>query len=141
MTMSNPGEVSAEARDFTEGFLREARNAWVTTPDDGLGYLHAMPPGGWDAAELAGVGQGKWELERARLACGITAGGIEPAPRLVTPRPRCEGCCAATGMPPGDGSPRNDGASRRFLGLPPQAPDGAAPRAGAAPARGEATGR
>jgi hypothetical protein len=53
-----------------------------------------------------------------RLACGQTAAYVY-LPGLFTRQvaQRCTGCCRATGMPQGKGSPKNDDECRALLGL------------------------
>jgi hypothetical protein len=55
-----------------------------------------------------------------RLACGRRAAWVS-IPGVLTRlgAPRCTGCCRATGLPPGVGSPKNDDACRAILGLTP----------------------
>lgn len=54
-----------------------------------------------------------------RLDCGRTVVFVS-IPGLFSRmgKPRCKRCCRATGMPEGDGSPKNDDACRKLLGLP-----------------------
>lgn len=53
-----------------------------------------------------------------RLACGRTAGAVS-IPGLFTRMgaPRCIGCCAVVGYPPGKGSPKNDESCRPIVGM------------------------
>lgn len=53
-----------------------------------------------------------------KLSCGRTA-AVVTIPGLFTRMGalRCEGCCRATGMPQGKGSPKNDDACRQLLEL------------------------
>lgn len=61
-----------------------------------------------------------------KLKCGRTAGSIA-IPGLFTRMGamRCTGCCRATGMPPGKGSPKNDDQCRPMIGLPPNGQEAA----------------
>jgi hypothetical protein len=57
-----------------------------------------------------------------RLACGRRAKWVSiPGVFTRMGADRCTGCCRATGLPPGAGSPKNDPACRELLGLPPSA--------------------
>jgi hypothetical protein len=55
-----------------------------------------------------------------RLACGRSAAWVS-IPGVLTRlgAPRCTGCCRATGIPPGVGSPKNGDACRTILGMDP----------------------
>jgi hypothetical protein len=55
-----------------------------------------------------------------RLACGRSAAWVS-IPGVLTRlgASRCTGCCRATGLPPGVGSPKNDDACRAILGMGP----------------------
>jgi hypothetical protein len=58
-------------------------------------------------------------LSPVRLACGRTAASLWiPGMFSRMGAERCKGCCRATGMPAGKGSPKNDDACRAILGLP-----------------------
>jgi hypothetical protein len=54
-----------------------------------------------------------------RFACG-RVGAYASIPGLLSRmgKPRCQGCCRATGLPEGVGSPKNDDECRALLGLP-----------------------
>lgn len=67
-------------------------------------------------ADMAGL----WAVSHpVRLACGRTAAALFiPGIGSRLSLPRCTGCCRATGMKPGIGSPKNDDACRAVLGLP-----------------------
>jgi hypothetical protein len=53
-----------------------------------------------------------------RLACGRLAASVSiPGPFTRMGADRCIGCCRATGLPQGVGSPKNDPACRQILGL------------------------
>jgi hypothetical protein len=62
--------------------------------------------------------------EPVRLACGINVTTIH-IPGMFTRgfagggAPRCIRCCKATGLPQGNGSPKNDTECRRLLGMDP----------------------
>lgn len=54
-----------------------------------------------------------------RLDCGRMVVSVSiPGVFSRMGKPRCKRCCASTGIPEGTGSPKNDGACRRILGLP-----------------------
>lgn len=75
---------------------------WVDLPDDQLRDLE-------DECVVTGP---------VVLACGRTAASVS-IPGLFTRlgASRCVGCCRVVGLPPGVGSPKNDAACRRILGL------------------------
>lgn len=80
--------------------------------------LHALPCGPWTLAQAEDIAW-QWMISGpVRLACGRTA-ALVCIPGLFTRlgAPRCRGCCRATGLPPGLGSPKNDDACRAVLGL------------------------
>lgn len=71
------------------------------------------------AEDLAAVPE-YWAIPHpVRLSCGRTAASLR-IPGIFTRMSalRCTGCCRATGMPAGKGSPKNDDACRALLGLP-----------------------
>lgn len=61
-----------------------------------------------------------WSIQHpVKLACGRTANSLHiPGVFTRMSAMRCVGCCRATGMPQGKGSPKNDDACREFLGMP-----------------------
>jgi hypothetical protein len=81
--------------------------------------LHALQYGPWTQEQAADIAFG-WRLSGpVRLACGRTAAvACIPGVSFRLGLPRCAGCCRATGMPAGAGSPKNDDACRVILGLP-----------------------
>jgi hypothetical protein len=66
-----------------------------------------------------------WDGDPAdgETACGIKA--LLTIPGLSSPMsdPRCPACCQATGMPEGNGSPKNDDACRVILWPPTTEPE------------------
>jgi hypothetical protein len=61
-----------------------------------------------------------WSIQHpVRMVCGRVAKSLH-IPGIFTRMGawRCTGCCRATGMPQGKGSPKNDNACRELLGLP-----------------------
>jgi len=82
---------------------------WLICPSGSVlhhGQLDSPPDD--TSATLAAAG---------RTTCGVRT--VLAVPGIVTrmAAPRCRRCCAATGMPSGVGSPKNDPACRRLLGL------------------------
>lgn len=70
------------------------------------------------AEQLSTVPEYMAALGPIRLACGRVASRVA-IPGIFTRMGamRCTGCCRATGMPQGKGSPKNDDACRKVLGL------------------------
>ena len=101
--------TSAPAEDA----LAIIRYSWLVTRR--WNRLHYAALTAEDAAELLDEGGLDGPL---RLACGRTAAWA-CIPGLFTRMggQRCTGCCRATGMLPGKGSPKNDRACRELLGL------------------------
>jgi len=96
-------------------FIEIGRFDWFVTP--GGHRLHAVLT--FTAAHRAEIAR-DWQVRSAvQLACGRTASGAW-IPGMFTRAGalRCAGCCRATGLPPGRGSPKNDPACRALLGLP-----------------------
>lgn len=59
-----------------------------------------------------------WCLTDVTTACGRhTERAFIPGIFTRISAPRCARCCAETDLPPGIGSPKNDDACRRILGL------------------------
>jgi len=81
----------------------------------------------WNRLHWAEIGSEYWAgiamdwcvTEPIRLACGRTAAWLS-IPGMFTRMgaQRCTGCCRVLGYPVGKGSPKNDDACRRILGLP-----------------------
>lgn len=99
-------------------FAAIIRADWVVTRS--WRRLHALPYGPWTQEQAAEI-TFEWRLPGpVRLACGqIAVMACIPGVFSRMGLPRCAGCCRATGMPPGAGSPKNDSACRVVLGLPP----------------------
>jgi hypothetical protein len=109
---------AADALEDPARFAAITRVDWVVSK--GWNRLHALPYGPWTAEQAADIAQ-LWMLPGpVRLACGRTA-ALACIPGFGTRMSarRCPGCCRATGLPPGTGSPKNDAACRVILGLPP----------------------
>lgn len=52
------------------------------------------------------------------LGCGRAVTTVHiPGMGMRMSAPRCSGCCKATGLPVGKGSPKNDDECRRILGM------------------------
>lgn len=85
---------------------------WLVTSTGSL--LHA--PADHDEAERHSKGVGSPD-EPSRLACGLVKHADIPGPLSRLILPRCRRCCTRTGYPFGKGSPKNDAACRRILGL------------------------
>jgi hypothetical protein len=96
-------------------FIEIARVDWVVSKS--WNRLHAV-------LEFADEHKADMETEWAvlspvRLACGRVAAGVWiPGFGTRLGAERCKGCCRATGMPQGKGSPKNDDACRVLLVLP-----------------------
>lgn len=82
---------------------------WVILPTGGR--LHALRCiNSSDAANMEWSAKGETECGRGGT---LSIPGVEFRRHLQ----RCKWCCRATGLPPGIGSPRNDVACRKVLGL------------------------
>lgn len=97
-----------------EEFIRIVRYDWLVSKT-------------WNRLHWAEIGEEYWPgiamewaiTEPIRLACGRTAAAaFIPGMFTRMGAQRCTGCCRATGMPEGKGSPKNDDACRVILGLP-----------------------
>lgn len=96
--------------DYAADLMRYARVDWVYAKP--WRVLHAMGEGAADV-DL-------WAYTGVRFACGEKPkGGEAHIPGILSRMhlPRCPGCCAATGLPVGTGSPKNDRQCRAILGL------------------------
>lgn len=102
---------------LAEEFISIGRAAWFTA---GLGRkLHAVRDEAWTGEHRAEMEQDWVVWSSVRLSCGRLAGGVQiPGVFTRMGADRCKGCCRATGMPEGKGSPKNDKACRAILGLP-----------------------
>lgn len=103
-----------------DGFIKLAWLDWLTTRR--WRFLHAVPEGSWTEGHRDDMRWDWYVSTPTVLACGRVARelcipGLFSRSRLDG-LPRCSGCCRATGMPPGLGSPKNDDRCREFLGLP-----------------------
>jgi hypothetical protein len=96
-------------------FISFARFDWLVSKS--WNRLHAVLE--WTDEHRADM-ESEWAvLHPVRLACGRVASYV-CIPGMFTRMgaERCAGCCRATGMPRGTGSPKNDNACRVVLGLP-----------------------
>ena len=106
-------EASALLEDPAE-FISTGRMDWYVTKS--WNRLHWADIGN---EYHAGIAMDWAVTEPIRLACGRMAEGLW-IPGMFTRMgaQRCKGCCRATGIPEGKGSPKNDNACRVILGLP-----------------------
>jgi hypothetical protein len=100
-----PCDTSDEA-GVSGGGVSVVELCWLVT-SSGSSLHHGSFTGDVDN-EVSGEG---------RTDCGIES--VLSVPGIFTrmSAPRCRRCCAATGMPEGTGSPKNDDDCRRLLGL------------------------
>lgn len=93
---------------MSESYFDElARIDWVYLKKEKWEWLHA-PAGNYPDADVDAKG---------RTACGKKGRLFIPGVFSRINIPRCRECCAATGLPIGIGSPKNDDDCRRILGL------------------------
>ena len=101
-------------------FAALARLDWVVARS--WHRLHALPYGPWTWEQADDIAF-EWSLygpvmlacrRMASMVCIPGVGSRDPRGGL----PRCSGCCRATGMIPGIGSPKNSDECRKLLGLP-----------------------
>jgi hypothetical protein len=98
-------------------FAEITRYDWVVSKS--WNRLHALPYGPWTLEQHRDIAYEWAIIHPVRLACGRTAVTVcIPGMFSRMGLPRCAGCCRATGMPPGDGSPKNSDECRVILGLP-----------------------
>jgi hypothetical protein len=96
-------------------FIAIARVDWLVTKS--WNRLHAVLE--WTDEHRADMEQEWAVLPPVRLACGRTAASVHiPGMFSRMGAQRCTGCCRATGMVPGIGSPKNSDDCRAILGLP-----------------------
>lgn len=103
-------------QESAEDFMDYGRVDWYVTATGAR--LHYVKPEEFrpDHRELM---ESNWSVPIAvRLACGRMASGVW-IPGIFTRQSaeRCQGCCRATGLPYGTGSPKNDDACREVMGL------------------------
>jgi hypothetical protein len=93
--------------------LETGRYDWFVTRS--WNRLHYATLDREQAAELAGETRVEGPV---RLACGRVA-AVLMIPGVITRlgAMRCTGCCRATRLPPGKGSPKNDPVCRTLLGV------------------------
>lgn len=101
-------------------FIELGRYDWFVSKS--WNRLHAVRDEDWTDEHRTDMAW-CWRVETpVRLACGRTAKTLA-IPGLFSRGgfggglPRCTGCCRATGMPGGLGSPKNDDGCRAVLGL------------------------
>lgn len=105
-------------RESADEFISIGRVDWFVA---GLGRrLHAVRDEAWTSEHRADMEQDwvVWSVP-VRLACGRAAATVS-IPGMFTRMgaERCKGCCRATGLPAGTGSPKNSDECRVLLGLP-----------------------
>ena len=107
-----PPETLLESADQ---FISVGRFDWYVSKS--WNRLHAVLE--WTEEHRADMEQEWAVLHPVRLACGRVASYVcIPGFGTRLDAQRCKGCCRATGMPAGVGSPKNDNACRAVLGLP-----------------------
>jgi len=77
----------------------------------------------WDESNTH-IGRRRLYDEPIKLSCGQTVTqvnipGVFSRGGFGGGLPRCKRCCKATGLPEGNGSPKNDDECRRILGMDP----------------------
>ena len=104
------------AVEDVQSFIDVGRFDWYETRHGR--QLHYADLSGITKNQAAGIAE-NWALPGpVRLACGRTTAGLWiPGLGARLAAQRCEDCCAATGYPPGKGSPKNDAACRAVLGI------------------------
>jgi hypothetical protein len=111
--------MTEPATEDPQQFAAIIRTCWAVTSS--WNRLHAIPHGPWTREQADEIAF-DWRLSGpVRLACGRTAAMV-CIPGLFSRsaqggRPRCLGCCRATGLSTGIGSPLNDDECRKLLGL------------------------
>lgn len=107
---------SVAAFEDPSQFAAIIRVDWVVSKS--WNRLHALPYGPWTLEQHADI-MCEWAVTRpVRLACGrMAAMACIPGFGSRLGLPRCSGCCRATGLAQGIGSPKNDSACRVTLGL------------------------
>lgn len=105
-------------------FAAIIRVDWAAVEDWGRrrAELHSVTYGPWTQEQADDIAFEWVVLHPVMLACGRVAKRVN-IPGLVSRDPkggmrRCAGCCNATGIPAGIGSPKNDDQARAVLGLP-----------------------
>lgn len=108
--------MSAEtAAELAEDFAAYARADWLATLAGRC--LHWADLTRLTTVQIEGIRRDWLCPGPLRLACGRTASLVMiPGLGARLAAPRCAGCCRATGLPYGTGSPKNDDACRRLLG-------------------------
>jgi hypothetical protein len=101
--------------ESADEFISIARLDWLVTRS--WNRLHAVLE--WTDVHRADMEQEWAVLSPVRLACGRVAASVH-IPGMFTRMgaQRCSGCCRATGLPMGAGSPKNSDECRVLLGLP-----------------------
>ena len=109
--------MTPEPPDSADEFISIGRVDWLVSKS--WRKLHAVRDADWTDENRTDMAA-EWGVSSpVRLACGRTAAGVW-IPGMFTRMgaQRCKGCCRATGLPEGKGSPKNDNACRVILGLP-----------------------
>jgi len=94
-------------RTLTDLFRTYARADWVQSPSGVI--LHHL-------AEVEAVNEGEW-CATGRSACGVRTTWRIPGMLSRMGAERCRRCCDKLGIARGIGSPKNDKALRKWLGI------------------------
>jgi len=110
------GYITPSGQESADEFLGFGRLDWYVTK--AWRALHYVRPEDFTAEHRRSMEDDWAVLMPVRLACGRTAAEVR-IPGIFTrmSHQRCTGCCRATGLPPGKGSPKNDDECRKLLGL------------------------
>ena len=110
--------MTPEPPDSADEFISIGKMDWLVSKS--WRKLHAVRNADWTDENRADMAA-EWGVSSpVRLACGRTAAGVW-VPGMFTRMgaQRCKGCCRATGLPEGKGSPKNSRDCRIVLGLDP----------------------
>jgi hypothetical protein len=91
---------------------------WLTTP--GFGALHHATLTRQRARECefyGGIYDDPVKLDCGRIVTTVLIPGAFSRGGFGGGLPRCKRCCKATGLPEGNGSPKNSDECRRLLGM------------------------
>lgn len=109
-------ETAAAGADLDDPayFIQLVRFDWLVSKSWNRLHWAEIPEEYWQ-----GILQDWAVTEPIRLACGrMAAGAWIPGMFTRGGAERCKGCCRATGLPEGAGSPKNSQECRVILGLP-----------------------
>jgi hypothetical protein len=107
---------SDSGQETPEDFMTLGRLDWYVTQN--WNRLHYVEPADFTPEHFADMADGWAVFTPVRLACGRMAKNLHiPGIFSRMSKLRCAGCCRATGMPAGAGSPKNDDECRKLLGL------------------------